>query len=195
MLRYLSILLILASFTAGGTLRAATEPHAAQGPEADHIWTNEDLEGLNKVPGLISIVGEGTNEGVQEVDAPAPQRATEDPAWYAAQAASLNARLESEQADLRNFTKALDDARELKSTGGVDLFADEIALTPEATIEILQDRVRETQSELDALEDLARRNGIEPGVLRGQSRNVSSETAVAATEQSQSDSSTRGGDL
>jgi hypothetical protein len=32
----------------------------------------------------------------------------------------------------------------------------------------LTNRVSETQSELDALEDLARRNDIEPGTLRGQ---------------------------
>lgn len=101
--------------------------------------------------------------------APASHSITEDPNWYAARAALLNAQLEAEQADVRKFTNALDDARELKSTtGGVNLAEDNIGITPEATIDILESRVRETQSELDALEDLARQNNIPPGILRGQ---------------------------
>ena len=169
MRRSLSISLILASFVAGGTLRAAPRPHAGSSPEANGTWTNEDLQRLSKVPGLISAVGQPSTEATQSVDAPASHSITKDPNWYAARAASLGAQLEAEQADLRKFTQALDDARELKSTtGGVNLAEDDIGITPEATIEILQNRVRETQKELGALEDLARQNDIPPGVLRGQ---------------------------
>ena len=166
----LSISFILASFVAGGTLRAATKPHAGPpGVRARSTWTNEDLLHLSKVPGLISIVGQPSVEVSQGVDGPSPHSRTEDPAWYAAQAASLNAQLEAEQANLRDFTRGLEDARELKSTtGGVNLEEENIGITPEATIEILQSRVRETQSEIGALEDLARRNDIPAGVLRGQ---------------------------
>lgn len=168
MRHYLSIRIVLILFAAGGTLRAATKPHAGPAPEATRTWTNEDVLRLNKLPGSISIVGQSTNEASQVADSPAPER-TEDPAWFAARAATLNARFRAEQADLRKFTQALNDARELKSTtGGADLAENDIGITPEATIEILQDRVRETQGELDALEDLARQNDITPGVLRGQ---------------------------
>jgi len=44
--------------------------------------------------------------------------------------------------------------------GGINLDDGGSASLPEAGIEILQQRVSETQSELDALEDLARRNDI-----------------------------------
>src|SRR5690348_5759339 len=167
MWRYLTISLLLASLSAGGNLRAATTPHA--GPASlTATWTNDDLRRMSGVPGLVSIVGEDTNESLQRVGSSAPLRETEDPAWYATQAAQLNARLDAAQADLRNFTHALEDARELKATtGGINLATDDIGITREATIEILQKRVRETQSDLDALEDLARRNGIPPGILRG----------------------------
>lgn len=169
MRRSLSISFVLVSLTAGGTLCAATKPHAGPAPEANVTWTNEDLQQLNKVPELISVVGQPSTKASQVGDAPAPHSMTEDPNWYAARAASLNARLEAEDADLRKFTQALADARELKSTtGGVNLAEDDIGITPEATTEILQNRVRETQTELDALEDLARQNDIPPGVLRGQ---------------------------
>lgn len=73
--------------------------------------------------------------------------------------------------------------RELKTAGGVNLFEDEVALTPEASIHVLQNRVRETQSELDALEDLARRNSIEPRILRGQPQDVPAEAPVVEAKQ------------
>lgn len=167
MRRSLSISFILASFVAGGTLRAAAKPQAGPAP-ANRTWTNEDLQRLDKVPELISVVGQASTETSQGAD-PAPPERIADPAWYASRAATLNARLEVEQAGLRKFTQALDDARQLKSTmGGVNLAEDDIGITPEATIGILQNRVCETQGELGVLEDLARENDIPPGVLRGQ---------------------------
>jgi len=81
---YLNISLVLVSFTAGATLRAATKPHAVRASEANVRWTNEDLERLSRIPGLISIVGQVTNEAVPDVGATAPQSITENPAWYAA---------------------------------------------------------------------------------------------------------------
>ena len=167
MSHYLSIAFLLFSFAAARDPYAATSP-AVRASVANGTCTNEDVERLSRVPGLISVVGEPTDEFLQGVSAPAPQSRAKDPAWYAEQAAFLNARLETEQADLRGFTQALDDVRELKNTaGGVDLAEDDIGITPQATIEILQNQVRETQRELHALEDLARRNGIPPGIWRG----------------------------
>ncbi|HEY2544833.1 MAG TPA: hypothetical protein VGI46_02100 [Candidatus Acidoferrum sp.] len=175
-------------------LRAANRPHAGTDRQNTMVWTNDDLERLKRTPGLISIVGQVANEDVQDVDA--PEQRAEDLAWYAAQAAALNARLETEQANLRDFTQALDDARELKSTtAGVNLAEAAIGITPEATIEILQNQVRETQGELDALADLARRNSIPPGVLRDQWPGVPEEQAVPAAEISQRDMSAPEGDL
>jgi hypothetical protein len=186
---------IAALLLAGGTLRGAAKPHADRAAE-NRTWTNDDLERLSRIPGLISIVGQATNEDAQDVGAPAPQLTTEEPAWFAAQAAVLNARLETEQANFRDFIQALDDARELNTTtGGLNFAEDNIGITPEATIDILQNQVRETQSELDALEDLARHNGIPPGILRDQGQGLPAETAVTAAEQSQREMSARGGDL
>jgi hypothetical protein len=53
-------------------------------------------------------------------------------------------------------------------TDGINFDQGDIGITPDAGVEILQRRVQETQSEIDALEDLARHNGIPPGTLRGE---------------------------
>jgi len=170
MLRYVNFSILLVSFTAGITLRAANKPHARSAVEASRTWTNEDLEELSKIPGLISVVGQLTSETPLNADASASQSKTEE---SAGQAASLRALLKTKQANLRDFQQALDDARELKTTtGGINLVGSDIGITPKATIEILQSRVQKIQSELDALDDLARHKGIPPGALRGESKDL-----------------------
>ena len=53
-------------------------------------------------------------------------------------------------------------------TGGTNLDGGDVGITPEAGIEILEQRVMQERARVDDLEDLARRNDIEPGALRGQ---------------------------
>jgi len=168
--RYLTVSLAISVTlsTLAIPLRAANRPHAGTDSQKIKVWTNDDLEKLHAA-GLISIVGQ-VDEGMSVSDsAPRDYEVTRDPQWYAEQAARLRDELEYRQAQLRQYRQALDDARSLKeSTGGINLVGEDFAVTPEAGIEILQQRVNEAQAELDDLEDLARRNDIEPGTLRGQ---------------------------
>ena len=130
------------------------------------VWTNDDLQKLHAL-GLISVVGPD-NEKPASAPAPRPYVRAQDPEWYAEQAAKLRDELEYRQKQLRDYQRALDDARSLReSTAGIDLVGGDFAITLEAGIEILQQRVSETQTKFDDLEDLARRNGITPGTLRG----------------------------
>jgi hypothetical protein len=93
---------------------------------------------------------------------------TQDPAGYSTQAAKLRDELERRQDQLHGYQQALEDARSLRNTtGGIDFVEGNIGITPEAGIEILWQRVNETQTELDALDDLARRNDIPPSTVRG----------------------------
>jgi hypothetical protein len=150
-------------------LRAATQPRAGKTDKTTVVWTNQDLERLRSL-GLISIVGQSALvEDATATARPSPYVKTQDPEWYAEQAAKLRDELERRQAQLSEYRQALDDARSLKETpGGINLDEGDIGITPDAGIEILQRRVRQIQNELDALEDLARHNGIPPGALRGQ---------------------------
>ena len=167
MIRQLCISVCLALVSAAIPLRAANRPHAGTDSQTIKVWTNDDLEKLHAA-GLISIVGQ-VDEGTSVSEsAPRYYEVTQDPQWYAEQAARLRDELEYRQAQLREYRQALDEARSLKeSTGGINLVGDDFAVTPEAGIEILQRRLNETQSGLDVLEDLARRNDIPPGTLRG----------------------------
>jgi len=166
MIRQLSIGLCLALLTAAIPSRAANRPHAGMDRESKVVWTNDDLDKLHDL-GLISIVGREDDEPAW---APAPRQyaRAQDPEWYAEQAGKLRDELGYRQAQLREYQQALDDARNLReSAGGIDLVGEDFAITPEAGIEILEHRVNEAQTELEALEDLARRNDIAPGTLRG----------------------------
>jgi hypothetical protein len=168
MTRYLTVLLALTLFPAVRSSRAANKPHSGTDRQDPVVWTNDDLERLH-VPGLICIVGRTNEETPKPASAAAPYVETQDPGWYAEQAAKLRDELERRQAQLAGYRQAIEDATSLKTmTGGINLDDGDVGITPEAGIEILQQRLSETQSELDALEDLARRNDIESGLLRGQ---------------------------
>ena len=167
MIRHFCICCCLALVSAATPMRAANRPHAGADGNTKVVWTNDDLDKLHNLD-LISIVGRD-DEKPALVPMLAEYQKTRDAEWYSEQVAKLRDELEYRQAQLRNYQQALDDARSLnQSTSGIDLVDESFAITPEAGIEILRQRVSQTQSELDALEDLARRNDIEPGTLRGQ---------------------------
>jgi hypothetical protein len=148
-------------------LRAAKKPRAVTDGRNAMVWTDDNIASLH-LPGLISILGRTHQETPKSASAPAATPQTQNPAWYAGQAAKLRDELERRKAQLGGYRQAIEDARNLKTmTGGINLEEGGIGIAPEAGIEILQERVNETESELDALQDLARRNDIPPGTLRG----------------------------
>jgi hypothetical protein len=168
MIRDLCICISMALVTAAIPLRAANGPHAGADSRTIKVWTNDDLEKLHHAE-LISIVGQADEEKSVSESAPPADEVTQKTEWFAEQAAKLCDELEYRQAQLHEYQETIDDARSLRETsGGIDLVGEDFAITPEAGVEILQRRISEAQARLDDLEDLARRNDIEPGVLRGQ---------------------------
>ncbi len=168
MIRQLCISVCLALVSAAIPLRAANRPHAGTDSQNPVLWTNDDLENLHRL-GLISIVGRIDEESPTSASQPQAYVKTQDPEWYAEQAAQLRDELERRRAQLHEYQKALEDARSLReTTRGINVDEGDIGITPEAGIEFLQQRLNEAQMGLDTLEDLARRNDIPPGTLRGQ---------------------------
>src|SRR6202521_5528533 len=167
MIRHFCICFCLALVSAAIPLRAANRPHAGTDSQTVKVWTNDDLERLHDL-GLICIVSQINEETPKPASLPKPEMKTGDPEWYAEQAARLRDELERRRAQLDGYRQAIEDARSLKTmTGSINLDGGDIGITPEAGIEILEQRVMEEQARLDDLEDLARRNDIEPGTLRG----------------------------
>lgn len=157
MIGHLCISVCLAVVSAAIPLRAANRPHTGTDSQNPMVWTNDDLEKLHSL-GLISIVGRIDEERPTSASVLSPYVKTQDPEWYAERAAKLRDELERRRAQLREYRRALEDARSLrKTTGGINLDDGDIGMTPQAGIEILQQRVNEAQAELDALQDLARR--------------------------------------
>ena len=168
MTRFLYYAVSLGLVAAAMPLRAANRPHAETGSQNTMVWTNDDLEKLHNL-GLISVVGRIDEEKPTSAPAPEPYVRTEDPEWYAVQAAKLRDELERRQTQLCEYRQAIDDARSLrKTTGGINLDEGDLAITPEVGIEILERHVDEVQKDINDLEDLARRHDIPPGTLRGQ---------------------------
>jgi len=168
MTRYLFSVITLGMISVAIPVRAADKPHAGSGRQSKVIWTNDDLEKLHD-RGLISIVGQVNEEPRESASPPQSYVKTQNPERFAEQAAGLLDELEQRKAQLAGYRQAIEDAKSLRATtGGINLEEGDIGITPEAGIEILQRRVGETQSGLDALEDLARRNDVPPGALRGQ---------------------------
>jgi hypothetical protein len=146
MIGHLCISVCLAVVSAAIPLRAANRPHAGTDSQNPMVWTNDDLEKLHSL-GLISIVGRIDEERPTSASVLSPYVKTQDPEWYAERAAKLRDELERRRAQLREYRRALEDARSLrKTTGGINLDDGDIGITPQAGIEILQQRVNEAQA-------------------------------------------------
>src|SRR5260370_21786110 len=168
MTRFLYYAVSLGLVAAAMPLRAANRPHAETGSQNTMIWTNDDLEKLHSL-GLISVVGRIDEEKPTSAPAPGPYARTDDPEWYAVQAAKLRDELERRQTQLSEYRQGIDDARSLKkTTGGINLDEGDLAIIPEVGVEIRARPVGERQEAINDLEDLARRHNIPPGTLRGQ---------------------------
>ena len=166
MARRLCVRLCLSLISAALPLRAANRPHQGAESQETPVWTNDEVENLH-VLGLISIVGRMDAETPTWVSAPEASRA-ENREWYAVQARKLHLELEHRRTELSDYRQAIEDARTLaKTEGGLNLDADDIGITPESAVQILERRVNEAQTEIDALEDMARRHDIPQGLLRG----------------------------
>ena len=166
MIRHVCIAFGLAVFGVGSALSAAN-PVTKEASKTKIVWTNDAVEQLS-AKGLISVIGRVPEETTKFVAPAVANTPTKYSQWFSAQAVTLQSQLERRQGELRGYRQTLQDARDLKTTtGGVNLLQDNIGITPDAAIEILQRRVQETQRLLNELEDLARQNDIAPGILRG----------------------------
>jgi len=151
--------------------RAAGKAAPRKAPQAnptEKVWTNADLDALRDQD-LISLVGPYPEEAALAPEATseaAPYERTQDPLWYAGQAAQLRTEIELTEAGLRTSQERLAEAQNRDTQPGVNLVRGNVGVTPQEGIALLEERARAVQAQLDDLADLARRNDIPPGALR-----------------------------
>jgi hypothetical protein len=139
-------------------------------PKAAHtLYTNADTAKLASEDNISLVGPEPASEAAPTNAAPPPSYAapyveTQDPNWYAEQAVQLNAELDRRNEDLRRYVEAINEAKgRQQSESGVNLVEGNFGITLDSGRAMLESRVREVQSQLDELADLARRNGIALG--------------------------------
>ena len=135
------------------------------------IWTNEDIPLLRQFS-PISIIGDSSSSqadaaeraSVEATAANQPYVRELDPRWYAEQRQALQAQIDANEEQIRE-TQAIRQTGD-GITDAIPLDKEAPGLSPEATVEILQGEVVQLEAQMDDLQDLARRNGMDPAVAR-----------------------------
>jgi hypothetical protein len=131
------------------------------------VWTNDEL---STVSGGISVVGDSS------ASAPVPRNspdanASAEVSTKDKQAASYRDQLRQLHAQLQATDKKISDTQNFKadntsSSGGINMNKGYTMTPIEDQIKQLEEKRKQIQSKIDAVEDEARKNGVEPGQLR-----------------------------
>lgn len=156
----LALVLPVAADDAGGRPASPSLPKK--------LWTTEDVEAL-RGKGLVSLIGpespaqSGSEGEGQPALAGAPPKA-QDPAWYLEQSQAYLEVIGLFDAAIRKIELEIRDARYWEA--GVNLDRDNLGITPQSQLEILNGWKREALAQLAELRDQARRNNIPPAAVR-----------------------------
>jgi hypothetical protein len=165
----------LATFAGHGPAKPAASPKP---DEQKKVWTNDDIERLN--PDFVEASGKrravestdtstvvvtpmGVRAAPLVVAVAVPRAKQQDPAWYGQQVTELQTQLatvEGQEEQLRNFRST---ASGLST--GLMLDAPTGGITTDNLIANLDAQRQQILAQLDALGDLARSNGLPPGIL------------------------------
>lgn len=146
-------------------------PAAHRDSSAIKTWTNDDIESL-RANAPISIFSVPATPQMSAV-APAatapvisnpPYVKELDPDWYAKE-------IEAVQLQIAASSAVIHRIEEIRKSGAgisnvIPLDREDVGLSPEATVQILQAQNQVLKSDVGNLEDLARRNSIPPGEIQ-----------------------------
>jgi hypothetical protein len=188
---------------------AATASTAQPSQTAKKVYTNDDVDSLRKNYGA-STVGNASPDvpaqpGTQLRSAPrilvpqalsTPLSQDQDPMWYAQQYGSVSSQIadiDAQVQHLRNFRAS--DAAPGPSTPslnvGLDIYAPADSMTTDAQIQQLLQQRADLDAQLADLQDRARANAIDPGVLRRAADNPQSAAVVPTLTPQESVAATR----
>lgn len=146
---------------------ASTAVQPTDKPRKKKVWTNDEISTVGG-PGSISVVGPAKSQETntpENAGARGPAAAKQRQiAAYRDRLRQLNNQLEATDkqiSDLRNFT-----ASNTSASGGINM-NHRYSMTPvEEQVKNLGEKKKQLQAQISAIEDQARKEGVEPGQLR-----------------------------
>ncbi len=158
------LLLAFATLCFSACANASQPADAVRAEDEKKVWTNEDVESLRAISAIMESGLGAAGESSRPDGAPAFYTKFKDPRWYREQLEPLRAELDRTTAELRRLRAILKSGK--GGTNTIVLDQDTEGITPESAVVILQQRRVSLFKQIDALEDLAQKNGILPGELR-----------------------------
>jgi len=150
-----------ASATETTTEKAKTKPKK--------VWTNDEIASAGG-DGAISVVGKvgggDSNPSSNNLQKTAPGASARDK-----QAATYRDRLHQLNNQLEAIDKKISQLRNFKAdnsspSGGIDMHHGYYMTPVEDQVKEMEEKKKQVQAQIDAVEDQARKNGFEPGQLR-----------------------------
>jgi hypothetical protein len=133
------------------------------------VWTNDEISGVGG-DGAISVVGT-PGGGDRNPPSNTFEKNTTGPAAREKQAAAYRDRLHQLNNQLETIDKKISQLRNFKAdntgpSGGINI-THRYSMTPvEEQVKELEEKKKQIQAQIDAVEDQARKNGFEAGQLR-----------------------------
>jgi hypothetical protein len=171
----------ICSVTAPAYAGAAGESAAAKQPVPDRekkVFTNDDLEAKYGKPSVAGEMKNAAEISASTPTAPAtpaapsiraarrePLPPEQDPAWYAEQTVSLNNEIASIDAEAQRYIQFRAPGNTPRAGTGLVLNAPCEGVGTDNRIAQLLARRRGIESQLDDLQDTARRNDLPPGIF------------------------------
>jgi hypothetical protein len=133
------------------------------------VWTNDEVSGVGG-DGAISVVGKAGG-GDANPPSNSDQKSAAGSSAREKQAATYRDRIHQLNNQLETIDKKISELRNFKAdnsspSGGIDMHHGYYMTPMEDQVKQLEDKKKQIQPQIDALQDQARKNGFEPGLLR-----------------------------
>ncbi len=161
-----SMIVVTMTVLSIGHLSVATAQEGSPPKEAKKVWIDEDLKRPRlSEPGAPTGVTLPDSQNVNaNEDVGEHYSRTKDPAWYVKQISLLREEVEKIDVQVRGLRETLKTGKGITSQMVLD--QDTPGVSPEAQVQVLQQRRSQLQRQIEDLEEEARKNDIGRGILR-----------------------------
>jgi len=152
--------------SAGSSAETTTEKAKIKSKK---VWTNDEVSNVGG-DGAISVVGKA-GSGDSNPSSHNLQKTATGSSVRDKQAAAYRDRLHQLNNQMETIDKKISQLRNFKAdntspSGGIDMHRGYYMTPVEDQVKELEEKKKQVQAQIDAVEDQARKNGFEPGQLR-----------------------------